>query len=196
MANIITLTRLLLVLIIGAIAFYAPPIMQLLNVVFVIIAFILDAIDGIIARKRHEVTLFGAIFDIAADRIVEISLWIILAQVSIVSPWIAIIFVMRGILVDSLRKQQSNQGKAPFNIMKTKIGIFLVSSRAMRLWYGFFKLITFSWLFLQIPLPIIWPEVWIIFSNLFTFISYSLISVTVALCLIRGIPVLLEAICC
>ncbi len=80
MANLITLIRLILVFVIGAIALYASTSWQLLNVPLVVLNIILDGIDGIIARKRHETSTFGAVFDIAADRIIETTLWLILAE--------------------------------------------------------------------------------------------------------------------
>lgn len=194
MANLITLIRLILVFIISAIALYAKAPWQLLNVPLIFITIALDGLDGIIARARKETSLFGSIFDIAVDRIIEITLWIILAKLYLVSVWIPIIFVARGILVDSLRKQHATLGKAPFNIMQTKIGKFLVASRSMRFSYGLMKSITFTWLLLLVPIPALWPQIWLNHHDILKIISDTLVYITVALCLVRGIPVLLEAI--
>ena len=193
MANLITIIRLLLVFIIVAIALYADISWQLLNIPLVIISILLDGLDGIIARIRNEATVFGAVFDIAADRITEIALWIVLAQVGVVSIWIAIIFLTRGILVDSLRKSHASEGRAPFSIMQTRVGKFLVASRTMRFVSGFFKLVTFSWLFSLVPAIEIWPQIFAENYFLFNWISNILIYTSVAICLARGIPVILEA---
>ena len=194
MANLITLFRLMSVFIIGAIALYAAPQWQLLNTPLIIINILLDGLDGKIARARNETTVFGAVFDIAADRIIEITLWLILAELGAVSIWIAIIFVTRGILVDSLRKHHADQGKLPFSIMRTPLGKFLVASRTMRFAIGFIKLITFSWLFFLIPAAEIWPQIFIIHNDLFSYISNILVYTSVTISLARGIPVILEAI--
>ncbi|OGT07755.1 MAG: hypothetical protein A2V89_02095 [Gammaproteobacteria bacterium RBG_16_37_9] len=194
MANLITLFRLMSVFIIGAIALYAAPQWQLLNAPLIIINILLDGLDGKIARARNETTVFGAVFDIAADRIIEITLWLILAELGAVSIWIAIIFVTRGILVDSLRKHHADQGKLPFSIMRTPLGKFLVASRTMRFAIGFIKLITFSWLFFLIPAAEIWPQIFIIHNDLFSYISNILVYTSVTISLARGIPVILEAI--
>ena len=194
MANLITLFRLISVFIIGAIALYAAPQWQLLNAPLIIINILLDGLDGKIARARNETTVFGAVFDIAADRIIEITLWLILAELGAVSIWIAIIFVTRGILVDSLRKHHADQGKLPFSIMRTPLGKFLVASRTMRLAIGFIKLITFSWLFFLIPAAEIWPQIFIIHHDLFNYVSNILVYTAVTISLVRGIPVILEAI--
>ena len=71
MANIITLLRLLLVFVITALIEYASPLWQLLNVPLVMIIMSLDGVDGIVARACKETSLFGAVFDVAADRIMD-----------------------------------------------------------------------------------------------------------------------------
>ena len=176
-----------------ALALYAPPIWQLLNVPLIIVNITLDGLDGIIARARAESTPFGAIYDIAADRIIEITLWIVLAQLNMVSIWIALIFVARGVLVDNLRKHSTKTGEAPFSIMKTHLGKYLVAGRAMRFLYGLMKLITFAWLLLMLPLPSLLPHLYYNYDLIFNSISNVLITITVFICLIRGIPVIIES---
>jgi CDP-diacylglycerol---glycerol-3-phosphate 3-phosphatidyltransferase len=196
MANLITFIRLVEVFIIGAIALYAPPFWQLLNVPLIAINIALDGLDGYIARARNETSIFGAVFDIAADRIIEFVLWIILASIGMISVWIAIVLITRGILIDSLRKPHTHRGTPPFGIMKTNIGKFLVASRTMRFTVGLAKLMTFCWLFFLIPIPAIWPDIWLNNYDLFNIISNILVSITVTICLARGVPVILEALLC
>lgn len=195
MANFITLLRLTLVFVIIALMLYGAPLVQLISIPLLMLTIILDGIDGMVARVRNEVSLFGAIFDIAADRIIEMSLWILLIKLGSVSIWIGLIFVVRGILVDSLRNQQSTRGGvSPFGIMKTGWGRFLVASRSMRFSYGFIKLFTFSWLLFLVPCPNLYPRVWALMQNDLVLMGHVLIYLTLALCLLRGIPVVLEAI--
>jgi CDP-diacylglycerol--glycerol-3-phosphate 3-phosphatidyltransferase len=196
MANLITFIRLAAVFVIAAIALYARAPWQLLNVPLIIINILLDGLDGIIARARHETSVFGAVFDIAADRIIESVLWMILASLNLVSIWVAIILITRGILIDSLRKPHAQLGKSPFSIMKTAFGKFLVASRTMRFTVGFFKLITFSWLFFLVPAPTLWPQMMIDHHALFNLISDILVYTTIIICLARGIPVVLETLLC
>jgi CDP-diacylglycerol--glycerol-3-phosphate 3-phosphatidyltransferase len=196
MANLITFIRLIEVFIITALALYAPPVWQLLNVPLIIINITMDGIDGHVARIRNETSVFGAVFDITADRIIESVLWITLVSLGLVSVWVAIVLITRGILIDSLRKPHTHQGKPPFNIMKTNIGKFLVASRIMRFTVGLAKLVTFSWLFFLIPAPAIWPTMWLANYDLLNVVSIILISITVLICLARGIPVILESWLC
>lgn len=194
LANTITLFRLFLVFVISALALYATPKWQLLNAPLVIIMFSLDGLDGIVARARNEASIFGAVFDIAADRIIEITLWVVLAKLNLISIWVAIIFVTRGILVDSLRNQHVKTKQTPFSIMQTKPGKFLVASREMRIFYATIKLITFAWLLFIPVFSNLWIETWNNNLTIFNFVSSTLIYIAVATCLLRGIPVLLEAL--
>lgn len=193
MANLITLIRLILVFVIVALALYAKPAWQLLNLPLILIIISLDGLDGIIARIRKETSLFGAVFDITADRIVEMVLWILFAKLNLISVWVAIIFVVRGILVDSIRNKYTETGSAPFSIMTTSLGKFLVASKTMRFFYGFMKLVTFAWLLFLPPLNLLWHDLW--FSSLqINIISNILVYFTLTLCLLRGIPVILEVL--
>ena len=44
--------------------------------------FAADGIDGYVARKLNQTSLFGATFDIAADRIIELTMWIVFCRFS------------------------------------------------------------------------------------------------------------------
>lgn len=192
MANLITLLRLASVFVIGAIALYADTSWQFLTPPLIIINILLDGLDGIVARIHKEDTVFGALFDIAADRIIEITLWMILAKLNIVPIWIALIYLTRGILVDSLRAPHARQGNMPFSIVKTHLGKFLVASRTMRFASGLIKLVTFSWLFFIIPAASTWPEIFTANSILISWLNNILIYTAVTICLARGLPVMLE----
>ena len=194
MANFITLLRLLLLFLVIALVQYASPTWQLLTAPLSIVVMLLDVADGMIARARQETSLFGAVFDIATDRIIEISLWVVLLKSNFVSIWIPIIFVVRGVLVDALRKKYSDLGLEPFSIMRTVLGRFCVSSRSMRFLYGMFKLISFAWLLFLLPASVLWSNVYSANLPLISMVSYILIYSTLAICLIRGIPVILETI--
>jgi len=194
MANLITLLRLLLVFVIAAILEYTPPVWQLANVALVVLIMLLDGLDGIIARMRRETSLFGAVFDIAADRIIEITLWIILLKQNMVAIWVPLIFVTRGVLVDSLRKKYSDLGQTPFSIMRSNWGRLLVAGRPMRFVYGALKLITFAWLLLLIPAQILWPDLYSANLSMVHILNNVLIDSCVIICLARGIPVIIESI--
>lgn len=194
MANLITLGRLILVLIIIALLEYASPDWQCLNIPLIIIAMLLDGLDGIVARKLHENSLFGALFDIATDRIIEIILWVALTKIGLVSIWIPIVFIIRGVLVDDLRKKYVLEGQAPFEVMRSRWGNFLVASRSMRFIYGSLKLFTFTWLLFLVPARVLWLDLYTRYFNTASLLTNALIYTTLACCLVRGAPIMLEEI--
>ena len=80
-----------------------------------ILIFVSDGLDGYVARKRNETSLFGALFDIAGDRITELTLWIVATDTDLVPIWVPLVFIMRGVIVDTIRSSQTlAQGVAPF----------------------------------------------------------------------------------
>ena len=95
MANLITLSRFLLLFVLVALAVQAPPTWQLVDAPLLVLIITLDGIDGYVARRRGEASAFGSIFDIVVDRVVENVLWIVLAYLSLVPPWVAIVFITR-----------------------------------------------------------------------------------------------------
>ncbi len=195
MANLITLSRLLLLIVVVVIAYRPPGLLQLINVPLLILAFLTDGIDGYVARKRHETSQFGAMFDIAGDRIVELTMWIVLAHLKLVPIWVPLVFVVRGTIVDAIRASQiSSRRESPFALMETPLGKWLVAERFMRALYAVVKATAFCWLLLLQPLPVVAPAVWSEFGGIGIAIGEGLVLIAVALCLVRGLPVIVEFI--
>ncbi len=72
MANLITLVRFVLLFPLIVMAYNAPPPWQLIDAPLLILIMALDGLDGYVARKRDEATVFGSIFDVAIDRVLDI----------------------------------------------------------------------------------------------------------------------------
>ena len=184
--NIISIFRTALAIVLAFFILKNPTNISLFNMAFWItwVVIILDAIDGIIARSLKLTSDFGAFFDIACDRIVEliyISLFVVLKWIPF---WILVIFLVRGILVDGIRGFAMKKGKTAFgekSMMENKLGYFLTSSRFMRAFYGGVKAFAFAIMFM----------VHSYHPNLFNFEMF-LIYLMTFICLIRGIPVLFE----
>ena len=77
-----------------------------------IIASLTDFFDGRVARKYNMVTDFGKMIDAISDKMLTNSLLIILAANGMISPVIAVVFIMRDIAVDSMKMVVGNKGKA------------------------------------------------------------------------------------
>jgi CDP-diacylglycerol--glycerol-3-phosphate 3-phosphatidyltransferase len=168
------------------------PWLQLANMPLLVVVIFLDAVDGFVARRFNEASVAGAVFDIVVDRVTENVLWIVLADLRLVPVWVAIVFITRSLVVDSIRSTGAAKGKAPFSMVATGWGRFLVAGRFMRALYGTLKTVTFGWVLLLQPWPALWPGFWARWSQLFLPLTAGLVYVTVAVCIVRSIPVVGE----
>ena len=199
-ANLVTVLRvgLLFVLIFFI---YDQGFPQLVLALFLVILIILmDGYDGYLARKYHVETRVGSVLDITGDRIVENVLWIVFSHLGLVSVWVPIIVISRGLLTDSIRSVALSHGMTAFGkdtMMKSRLSRLIVSSHTVRFLYGALKAVAFVLLLLEF-IVIQYPHnqytnfIYENFSayNLFT---DAIVAAVVFLCLIRGIPVILES---
>jgi CDP-diacylglycerol--glycerol-3-phosphate 3-phosphatidyltransferase len=189
LANLITLARLPLLVALLAILIYSSTWhWQLLGLGLLGVLFLMDWLDGIVARQRRQATNLGAVLDIALDRTVENVLWIAFMYLDLVVFWVPVIFLVRSFLVDGIRGVALSRGKAGFSMMHTPWGRFLVASRFMRGFYGLAKVVTFACLWLTHALALQDPHYLVSWQPLYQ----SLVWLTVGLCIVRGFPVLLD----
>ncbi|MBI4725759.1 CDP-alcohol phosphatidyltransferase family protein [candidate division TA06 bacterium] len=195
MANLVTLLRLVLLFVLVVMAYQTRYLwLQLANMPLLVIVIALDAVDGVVARKFKESALFGAIFDIMVDRVTENVLWIVLADLRCIPVWVALVFITRSLIVDSIRSHGIQQGKTPFGQIVSRSGQFLVGSRFMRGLYGTLKVVTFGWIFLLQPWPALMPGFWSQNAAYLKTATALLIYLTVAVCILRSVPVIAEFI--
>jgi CDP-diacylglycerol--glycerol-3-phosphate 3-phosphatidyltransferase len=193
MANLITLSRLLLLMAVVVIAYQPPSPWQLANVCLLILVFVTDGLDGYVARRRNEATLFGALFDIAGDRIVELTMWIVLADLDLVPIWVPIVFLVRGTIVDTIRASHSRrEGDSPFAMMETPMGRWLVAGKFMRIFYAVLKATAFCWLLFLQPFALVLPRIWAAWGGVMSGFGDFLVYLSVFICLLRGLPVVAE----
>ena len=193
MANLVTLTRLLLLFIVVWLMYQQPTPWQLASFFVIVLIFVLDALDGYVARKRGETSLFGALFDIAGDRIVELTLWIVFADNALVPIWVPLVFIARGVIVDTIRSSNAvAHGVEPFALMRSPFGKFIVASKFMRVLYAVVKAIAFAGLALREPTEQWLPDTWQHVSWPITALTYSCVYLSVLLCIARGAPVIAE----
>ncbi|HEX6998851.1 MAG TPA: CDP-alcohol phosphatidyltransferase family protein [Gammaproteobacteria bacterium] len=193
MANLLTLSRLILLLIVAWLFYVPSPVWHFVSFFLIILIFVSDGLDGYVARKRNETSLFGALFDIAGDRVVELTLWIVAADNDLVPIWVPLVFIIRGVVVDTIRSSYSMaEGTAPFALMRSSIGKFIVAGRFMRIFYAVIKACAFCGLALLRAFPAALPEVWGYVGWLWTGLTYLFVYLAVALCVLRGLPVVIE----
>ena len=96
--------------------------------VLFIIASLTDFLDGMVARKYNMVTDFGKMVDAISDKMLTNSLLVILASHGMISPIIAVIFIVRDIAVDSIKMVVGNKGKAvaAIGIAKLKTATLMI----------------------------------------------------------------------
>ena len=188
MANLITLGRTLLAFVVVGMLHWRSTGIYLTAVVLTIMVVFLDAVDGWVARRRRECTTFGAVADILGDRVVEMTYWIGFATFGWIPVWIAIAVAARGIIVDGLRALALERGLTAFGMMRSRVGRMLVSSRASRAMYGTGKAVAFSLMILLFT-----PGLIALLGGGLRLAAYAAVYLTVAFCLIRGTPVVVEA---
>ena len=159
LANLITLARLPLLLILVGLLFVPSFGARLAGLGLLIVLFLLDWFDGYVARLRHEVTEMGAVLDIALDRAVENILWITFMYLGMVPLWVPIVFLIRSFVVDGIRGVALARGKSGFGMMHSPLGRFLVASRFMRAFYGLAKAVVFGLLYLTRALALKDPSI-------------------------------------
>jgi CDP-diacylglycerol--glycerol-3-phosphate 3-phosphatidyltransferase len=188
LANLITLARLPLLLVIVGLLFLPSFHGGMVGVGLLVVLYLMDWFDGYIARLRHEVTEMGAVLDVALDRAVENILWITFMYLGLVPLWVPMVFLLRSFVVDGIRGVALSQGKSGFGMMYSPLGRFLVASRFMRALYGLAKGVIFGFLYLTWALAIRDPNILITLHPL----NQSLIFFTTALCILRGLPVIVD----
>jgi len=196
MANLITVARFPLLVLIVVLLNAPDAASRYVSAGLVVVLILLDSIDGIVARARNEISLLGSVLEIMADRAVELVMWISFAHLGLIPVAIPIIFVIRGTTVDSLRSLAVSEGTTPFKSTRSRVGAFLVGSPFMRSGYGLAKLTAFVGLAItnalsaQVALGAVAPETVARYLFAFNVVSW----IAVAYCVVRGVPVIVEAI--
>jgi phosphatidylglycerophosphate synthase len=193
LANWITLSRFPLLLINILVLFLGTPQVRLPGVALLLIGLLLDTVDGMVARRTHQTSLFGSVLDIAADRTYELVLWVSFAYIGLIPIAIPIIVIARTTLTDAFRGIGIGQGTAPFAQHRTALGRFLVGSTMMRTGYAVSKVITFCGLalvqaFEGFPAGSRLAAIAVPMSGILQVVAW----VAVAFCVLRGLPVIIH----
>ncbi len=194
-ANVLTLSRFPMLLIFILMIYFGNSTIQIGSVIFLFLALMIDTIDGPIARRTGKANLTGSLLDIAADRVYELILWVVFADLDAISIAIPIIVITRTTLTDAIRSIGVGKGKAPFDQHETKLGKFIVGSKWMRSSYGIAKIISFCGLALGIALAGFPQGTKALQSSSTILATFNVTSwVAVTLCVIRGAPGIVGAL--
>ena len=189
MANFITIFRVFLMFI-GVyliLAWQDNSTAYIWALILTILAFALDGLDGYVARKFHEESKFGALLDIMSDRIVENTYWIVFAVMSWLPVWFPLIAITRGFVTDTIRSAAMEKGLTPFGMQRNPICKWITGSKFMRITYAVAKVVAFI---VIIASKIPYLEA---FSGPMYRCGYWLALIAIILCVVRGLPVVIEA---
>lgn len=105
LANRITLMRMFLSLVIFVLIFHRSLWSLVLAFALLTIASISDGIDGVIARRTHTTTNFGAIVDPLADKILILATFLAFASIRelLIPIWAVFIILLREFTISTLR---------------------------------------------------------------------------------------------
>lgn len=199
MANLITAGRIILLFVaIGLI--YSGDYWLLFLAGWLIAAVMLaDGLDGWVARRRGATSELGAVLDIAGDRVVENVLWVVFAHLHVIPVWVPLVVLTRSFTVDVVRAAMLQRGMTPFGeqtMMRSRFTHFLTAGRFSRAYYGWSKGLAFVLL--------TWLHAWEREPGRFLGAAYDVDAVravvwlivysSVAICVIRGLPVLYDAL--
>jgi CDP-diacylglycerol--glycerol-3-phosphate 3-phosphatidyltransferase len=108
--NQLTILRLLLVPVIGvSIAIRFTDHYQVAVVIYALAA-LTDTLDGRIARARHQVTELGKFLDPLVDKIMVITVLVILVDKSLLWAWVVVVIFAREFVITGLRSLAATQG--------------------------------------------------------------------------------------
>jgi CDP-diacylglycerol--glycerol-3-phosphate 3-phosphatidyltransferase len=195
LANWITLSRFPLLLISILILYFGSPTLRLAGVALLFVGLMLDTVDGMVARRTGQTSLFGSVLDIAADRTYELILWVCFADLRMIPVAIPLIIIARTTLTDAFRSIGVGQGTAPFAQHRTALGRFLVGSTWMRTGYAVTKTTTFCGLALAQAFggfPHATPLARAVPSMMLALQVTAWLAV--AFCVFRGLPVIIHSL--
>lgn len=201
MANSITVGRLVLLFVVIWMIYVGNVSVITACMLLLILVFAADGLDGWVARKRRSTSTFGAVFDIAGDRIVENALWVIFADLRLIPVWVPLLVLTRGFIVDGLRSLSYGDGMTAFgekNMMRSAFTEWLTAGRFMRGFFGYAKAAGFVFLTGLVAwetkntdgslLGLMYSQDWL------RWLGWGLVWSAVALTVIRGVPVIWDSL--
>jgi len=100
---------------------------ELAAVIIFLLAALTDTLDGLLARKRGQVTILGQILDPIADKLLIASAFICLVELGAAPAWMVVIILGRELAVTGFRAIASSKG---IYIASSRLGKFKMISEA------------------------------------------------------------------
>jgi len=101
--NSLTLARIFLVPLLVVVLLTRAPDFEIWGVVILLGAAVTDWLDGMLARRRRQVTPLGVLLDPIADKLLISAAFIALVELDLAPAWMVVIVVGRELAVQGLR---------------------------------------------------------------------------------------------
>jgi CDP-diacylglycerol--glycerol-3-phosphate 3-phosphatidyltransferase len=99
----LTLTRIVAVPLLIVFLISSSRVHALIAATIFILASITDWLDGVIARRRNQVTTLGTLLDPIADKLLVAAALVSLLQIDKIAAWIVVVIIGRELAVTGLR---------------------------------------------------------------------------------------------
>ena len=108
--NLITIGRLFLIPPVLILIDPTDPINNFIATLLFAAASALDILDGFLARRQNLVTVFGQFMDPLADKLMAMSVMIMLVAVGLLPAWLVILMMGRDFYISGLRSVAASMG--------------------------------------------------------------------------------------
>ncbi|HYX78083.1 MAG TPA: CDP-diacylglycerol--glycerol-3-phosphate 3-phosphatidyltransferase [Solirubrobacterales bacterium] len=108
--NVLTLLRILAVPVIVVALLGETPNGDALAAGVFALAALTDGLDGYIARRRDDVTVFGKLMDPLADKLLIVAALVSLVSLGRLAGWVAMVIIARELAVTGLRAVAAERG--------------------------------------------------------------------------------------
>lgn len=175
--NLITFGRIAVIPVIAVLMMYISPEnsqktninLSLAAAFFFILAGISDLIDGHFARKYKMVSLFGKFFDPMADKLIHMTVMVLMIPLDRLPAWLVVILLFREIFITGLRSVAAGEGIIidSGDWGKKKTAWTNVALAGLLIWYPIFgaSAYTIGWISMGVA----------VFYNLISGVQYTVV---------------------
>lgn len=140
LANYLTMSRVAMIPIVMFFLYFDNRVSSFIASLLFFIASLTDWVDGYIARKNELITAFGKFLDPLADKLMVISIMIMLIPLGRIDAWIVVLIIAREMTITGLRSIATTEGIviAAGNLGKYKTGFQLAALIGLIMHYEYY----------------------------------------------------------
>ena len=138
----LTLTRIVAVPLLIVFLISSSRVHAVIAAAIFILASLTDWADGVLARRRNQVTTLGTLLDPIADKLLVAAALVSLLQIEKIAAWIVVVIIGRELAVTGLRAVAAGVGAAAFHHTATAVlwvALALTIVSGVDYFYRFFR---------------------------------------------------------